>query len=120
MTSLLKKMLKGGLNSIYQISSPQRLQREESDAAMTEQFRAGMLELTKSVEGDTAARLSRGIRHAASLQALWFMRSEVMAVLAPVYGEAEAMHKLEAISALVRDALPRGLRSRPSPLDSGH
>lgn len=119
MNSLLK-MVKGGLHSIYQISSPQRLQREDSDALLTEQFRARMLELTKSVEGDVAARIARRIRHASELQSLWFMRSEVMAVLSPVYGEAEAMHKLEVISATVREALPSGLRSRPSPLGQGH
>jgi hypothetical protein len=37
-------------------------------------------------------------------------------LLSPACGESEAMHRLEAISAPVREALPRGLRSRPSPL----
>jgi len=123
MNSLIHKLrsrLKVGLSSIYQISSPQRLQREESDAALAEQFRAGMLELTASVDGEPAVRLARRIRYASNLQALWFMRSELMALLAPVCGEAEAMHKLEVISAQVREALPSGLRSRPSPLNNGH
>jgi hypothetical protein len=123
MNSLIHKLrsrLKCGLNSIYQISSPQRLQREESDAALTEQFRVSMLELTGAVEGEYALRLGRRIRYASNLQALWFMRSEMMALLAPVYGEAEAMHKLEVISADVRESLPSGLRSRPSPLNNSH
>lgn len=116
----LMNMLKESFNSIYQISSPQRLQREESDAAVTEQFRTSMLELTNAMEGDAAVRLGHRIRHARGLESLWFMRSEVMALLARVCGEAEAMHKLETISALVRESLPSGLRSRPSPLNHGN
>lgn len=114
--TLLSRM-KDGIHSI--ISSPQKLEREESDAATTERFRGSMLELAQAVPGDRSARLALRIRCAATLQSLWFMRSDVMALLAPAFGEAEARHRLDAISAPVREALPSGLRSRPSPLARG-
>jgi hypothetical protein len=108
--------LKEGLSSI---SSQQKLDHNESDTQVTERFRALMLELAVSVPGEKAVRLSLRIRCAATLQSLWFMRSDMMALLAPDIGEAEARHRLETISAPVREALPSGLRSRPSPLAGG-
>jgi hypothetical protein len=108
--------LKEGLSSI---SSQQKLDHEDGDTQVTERFRALMLELAASVDGEKAARLALRIRCAATLQSLWFMRSDMMALLAPAVGEVQARHRLESISAPVREALPSGLRSRPSPLARG-
>jgi hypothetical protein len=105
---------------ISSISSPQKLEVEEHDAVDMERFRQAMLELAGTVPGDRSARLALRIRCAATLQSLWFMRSDMMALLAPALGEAEARHRLEVISAQVREALPAALRSRPSPLDRPH
>ena len=112
--------IKEGLHSVTEPSSPQRLDNDGSDAAVTESFRRMMLALAQSIPGDQAARLALRIRCAATLQSLWFMRSDMMAVLAPMFGETEARHRLERISAPVREALPSGLRSRPSPLSREH
>ena len=112
--------IKESLNSITLPSTPQKLDRDDSDAAVTERFRKTMLTLAESVPGEQAARLALRIRCAATLQSLWFMRSDMMALLAPVCGEVKARHRLEQISAPVREALPVGLRSRPSPLARDH
>ncbi len=111
--TLLSKMM-DGIHSMT--SSPQKLELQDSDAEAAERLRQSMLTLIEAVPGDRASRLSLRIRCAATLQSLWFMRSDVMALLAPALGEAQARHRLEAISEAVRDALPSGLRSRPSPL----
>jgi hypothetical protein len=111
----LFSIMKDGINSI--VSSPQKLQGDDSDAATTEMFRRLMLELAQTMPGEKAARLALRIQCAATLQSLWFMRSDVMALLAPACGEEEARHRLEVVSAPVREALPEGLRSRPSPLN---
>ena len=83
-----------------------------------ERFRELMLGLIESDSSEKAAMLNLRIRCAATLQSLWFMRSEMMAMLAVKHGELEARRRLERISECVRDVLPSGLRSRPSPL--GH
>jgi hypothetical protein len=98
------------------ISSPQKLDHDEHDSVDTERFRQDMLKLAQAVPGERSARLALRIRCAATLQSLWFMRSDMMALLAPSLGEVEARHRLDLISAPVREALPEGLRSRPSPL----
>jgi hypothetical protein len=108
--------LREGISSVWPTSSPQRLGDQEAEAAALEKFRAAMLGLLDGDAGDRAAMLNLRIRCAATLQSLWFMRSEMMAILATKHGEVEARHRLDMISELVRDSLPSGLRSRPSPL----
>ncbi|MBE7941212.1 MULTISPECIES: hypothetical protein [Ramlibacter] len=123
MNSLFNK-LRDSLNSLTgttapprtRPSRPGRLGAYAATDAVTERFRDLLVELLRDLTSDRAVRMARRLRAASDLQALWFMRSEVMALLAPVHGEAEAMHRLEVVSATVREALPRGLRSRPSPL----
>ena len=112
MTLLTK--LKDGLTSIWPVSEPQPPDETETEAL--ERFRAAMLTLLDGNISDQGARLNLRIRCAASLQSLWFMRSEMMALLAADFGELEARHRLELVSESVRDSLPSGLRSRPSPL----
>ena len=51
-----------------------------------------------------------------SIESLWFMRGELMAVLAAAHGEAAALELIATVSEMFEDLLPSGLRSRPSPL----
>lgn len=108
--------IREGIHSVWPISSPQRLAAEGREAEALEVFRQAMLGLIDSDPSEKAAMLNLRIRCAATVQSLWFMRSEMMVLLAATHGEAEARHRLDLISELVRDALPSGLRSRPSPL----
>jgi len=52
------------------------------------------------------------------VQALWYLRGDLMSVLAGRHGEAAARAKLTAINEMFEQLLPEGLRSRPSPLSS--
>lgn len=108
--------IKEQISSLGHVSAPQALGRHETGDAVTEQFRQAMLGLLPIEPSERAHRLGLRIRCAATLQSLWFMRSDMMGLLAGTIGESEALHKLEAISSPVREALPSGLRSRPSPL----
>ena len=56
---------------------------------------------------------------AVSVEALWFLRGEMMAVLSRSRGEALALEQISEISEMFDDLLPEGLRSRPSPLGRG-
>jgi hypothetical protein len=110
--------LREGINSVWSTSSPQKLGGDQSETAAVERFRGLLLGLIEDDPSEKAAMLNLRVRCAATLQSLWFMRSEMMALLAAKYGEVEARHRLETVSECVRDVLPAGLRSRPSPL--GH
>lgn len=87
----------------------------QDDAVTVEDVRALMLEMAGRPT-EASAPLVRRIRYAADPQALWFMRSELMALLAHRDGEAMARTRLEVLSDMFRDLVPSGLRSRPSPL----
>jgi hypothetical protein len=108
--------IKGHISAFSQDSSPQRLSPDEDDPMQIEGLRKGMLGLMDEARIDSTAILRLRVGCATTLRSLWFMRSELMAVLSSVYGEAEALHKVELVSAQFRDALPSALRSRPSPL----
>jgi hypothetical protein len=83
-----------------------------------EDIRQNMLEMASLDSGERSMRLARRIRYASDLESLWFMRGELMGLLARLHGEAAAFEKVEELSSMFTDLLPAGLRSRPSPL--GH
>ena len=60
--------------------------------------------------------LARRIQYAQDLQALWYLRGDLMAALASLHGEARARDIIRALSDQFQGLLPGGLASRPSPL----
>lgn len=81
-----------------------------------EDIRAAMLALVEEVEAKEHPHVERRIRYAIDVLALWYLRGDLMALLATRYGEAGARERLEPVSDMFRAMLPQGLRSRPSPL----
>ena len=107
-------------SSIYAMFSVSTRVSHAADAATMDQIREAMLALAGDDPGERAAGLVRRIRYATDLQALWFMRGEIMQLLARNHGEAVAREKVDELSSLFADLLPSGLRSRPSPLNSAY
>ena len=70
--------------------------------------------------GDTGMKrftsVSRRIQYAPDLQALWYLRGDLMAALASTQGEAAAREKVSHITEMFHGLLPGSLNSRPSPL----
>ena len=83
-----------------------------------EEIRQTMLGLASSDSSERALKVTRRISHALDIQSLWFLRGELMALLARSRGEAAALEQLAELSALFDGLLPHGLRSRPSPLST--
>lgn len=81
-----------------------------------EDIRERMLDLL----GDDGARrypqITRRIRYAADVQGLWYLRGDLMGVVASVEGEAVARLRLRKVSEMFQGLLPGSLASRPSPL----
>jgi hypothetical protein len=105
-------------SSIYAMFSVSTARPRVDDAATMDHIREAMLALTTWDAGERAAGLARRIRYATDLQALWFMRGEIMQLLSRTHGEMAAREKIDELSLLFADLLPSGLRSRPSPLNA--
>lgn len=72
------------------------------------------------VIGDDGAKrypqATRRIRYATDIKDLWYLRGDLMAVLAGLHGEVAARQMIASINAQFQGLLPGGLTSRPSPL----
>jgi hypothetical protein len=108
-------------SSLYAIFTAVSTSAPPDESSQLEKIREAMLALVAlDGGGDRSLGLTRRIRYATDLQALWFMRGEVMGLLARTYGEAASLEMLEPVSDLFGNLLPRGLRSRPSPLNPSY
>jgi hypothetical protein len=113
-----KPNLRNSLHAIFSagLSSYRHGHDDVETVTSIEDIRTRMLDLLSSHTEERANVVRRRIRYADSVESLWFMRGELMAVLSHVRGEAVALELIADISGMFDDLLPEGLRSRPSPL----
>lgn len=110
-----KPNLRNSLHAIFSAGAPSQ-PAEEDTVFGIEDIRARMLAQIPEHADERAAMVRRRIHYAVSVEALWFMRGDLMAVLSRSLGEAAALEQISGISEMFDDLLPAGLRSRPSPL----
>ncbi|RYX91983.1 MAG: hypothetical protein EOO28_23920 [Comamonadaceae bacterium] len=82
----------------------------------SEEIRQLMLREIGQAGEDKHPGLVRRVLFARDIQGLWYLRSEVMAVMANTYGETLAREKMERISSEFKGLLPGSLAARPSSL----
>ena len=82
----------------------------------TEDIRECMLQALTDTGAKQFPQLTRRIRYANDIQALWYLRGDLMAALASMHGEVTAREKIASVTAQFQGLLPSGLGSRPSPL----
>lgn len=113
-----KPNLRHSLHAIF-TGGPDTMPPDDSDTYGLEDIRSKMMELASQDSDERAIVVRRRIRYADDVQSLWFIRGELMALLARRHGEAAALEQIEMVSDMFEGLLPRGLRSRPSPLGRG-
>lgn len=110
-----KPNLRNSLHAIF--SGGASTQPPEQDTVFSiEHIRECMMAQLPEDGDERAVMVRRRIRYANTIEALWFMRGDLMAVLSRRHGEAAALERISSISEMFEDLLPPGLRSRPSPL----
>ena len=82
----------------------------------TEDIRESMLALLGEGGPKHFPQITRRIRYANDIQALWYLRGDLMAALAAMHGEVAARKRVASSTDMFRGLLPNGLNSRPSPL----
>ena len=91
------------------VAGPQR------SPARLETIRQAMLDLLQEDGCRVFPLVERRILFASDLQALWYLRSDLMAALSYLQGERIARQSLKDITELFEGSLPKGMFSRPVP-----
>ena len=101
------------MQSLFNSFSSQDPVRAESSL---ESIRLAMLDALGSLGSSSYPVVQLRVTYANEIQDLWYLRGDVMAVLAAIEGEAIARNKVDQLSEMFKGLLPRGMSSRPSPL----
>ena len=90
----------------------------ERHSHCTELIRAAILESLDGAVTIDAALLARRARNAGDVERLWYLRVDLMTVLASAFGEAVAHGKLREINALFQELLPGSFMCRSAGADT--
>ena len=110
------RWFKGVRNSVYGLLGNPGAPSDSVLEDKTEDIREAMLELLGEAGTKQFANVTRRIRYANDIQALWYLRGDLMAALAAIQGEMEARQQVQRITQMFHGMLPGSLTSRPSPL----
>jgi hypothetical protein len=110
------RWLKPTLRSVYGMLGNASMPTESTLDEGTEDVRESMLTALGPGGPRQFPQITRRIRYASDIHALWYLRGDLMAALANMHGEVEARRKVASITAQFQGLLPGGLNSRPSPL----
>lgn len=84
--------------------------------AGTEDVRETMLDLLGEPGAKQFPAVVRRIRYANDIQALWYLRGDLMAALAAMHGERMASEQIGTLSRMFKGLLPASLQTRSSKL----
>jgi hypothetical protein len=84
-----------------------------TDGAGIDDIRARMLDCMGEADLRRFPYIAHRIRRATDVAALWFLRGDLMAVVASSRGEVAARDMVMAVTQTFGDHLPRGLRPKP-------
>ena len=104
-------------SSIYGLLGNPVTPSESALETGTEDIRESMLALLGESGPKQFPAITRRIRYANDIQALWYLRGDLMGALASMHGEQVARKKIASVTQMFQGLMPNSLNSRPSPLD---
>ncbi len=75
-------------------------------------IRTAMLSVLQVHAGHSVQRVSQRIRFAADMEALWYLRQDVMATLSAIDGESAARRQMKGINSMFKGGLPGSMGPR--------
>jgi len=105
-------------SDIRQLLSRENLPAHSGKFVALERIREAMREAVADYEGRGSGELKLHIAGALDIYDLWYLRGDMLALIAINAGEATASRKTAQISAMFKGLLPKGMASRPSPLSN--
>ena len=107
---------KPNLKSIYGLLGQAGPPAEPYLGARMEIVRQAMLDAMAGAGlGQRHLHIVARIQFAQGIQALWYVRADMMTALAAELGEAAAREKIDTLSALFEGLLPKGFSYQPPP-----
>jgi len=93
------------------LSFPGLGSRRSADRQMG-QIRTAMLSLLQVHGGHSVQRVAQRVRFARDLEALWYLRQDVLTALSAVDGEVAARRQMTQINRLFKGGLPNAMGPR--------
>ena len=104
-----------GMQNLFGSFAGQTSVRSES---ALDDIRHAMLDALGALGASSYPVVQLRVSYANEIQDLWYLRGDLMAVLAAIEGESVARSKLDHISEMFKGLLPQGMNSRFSPLSN--
>jgi hypothetical protein len=103
------------LTTLFGVTS-QQTSDKPSKSQRLEDIRQSMLDSLADAGAMPLAQFERRVIFASDAESLWYLRPELLMVIASKRGERAARQRLEQISAMFIGLLPKGLNSRQAGL----
>lgn len=75
-------------------------------------IRTAMLSILQGHGGHSIQRVSQRVRFAVDVEALWYLRQDVMIALSAIDGETAARRQMKAINSMFKGGLPGSIAPR--------
>lgn len=75
-------------------------------------IRSAMLSVLKDHGGNSIQRVSQRVRFATDVEALWYLRQDVMVALSAIDGETAARRQMKDINSMFKGGLPGSMGPR--------
>ena len=75
-------------------------------------IRTAMLSVLQGHGGHSVQRVSQRVRFAADVEALWYLRQDVMMALSAIDGETTARRQMKTINSMFKGGLPGSMGPR--------
>jgi hypothetical protein len=84
----------------------------QSEERRAGEIRVAMLNMLRLHGGHAVSRVARRVQFADDLEALWYLRQDVMTALSDFDSEGAARHQMKQISSMFRGRLPDAMGPR--------
>jgi hypothetical protein len=75
-------------------------------------IRTAMLSVLQAHAGHSIQRISQRVRFAVDVEALWYLRQDVMTALSAIDGESAARRQMKSINSMFKGGLPGSMGPR--------
>ncbi len=100
------------LRSIFRLLPVPALGLRRSEDRQAGQIRSAMLAMLQLHNGRMVQRVAQRVRFADDLEALWYLRQDVMTALSDFDGEGAARRQMKQINSMFKGRLPHSMGPR--------